>query len=152
MKFRAELFDGEHVLAATRAHPRALLPAFSLLLLAVMLASFASTVYPSARVLGVIVLIAAVVALIKVARALLRYGSKQFFLTNYRVVVLGGAEPVSIGLTQIRSMSVQRKVAAAKYGDVLVRSQSGDYLLKGLGHPQKFSTLTYRAQQNLLGV
>lgn len=149
MKLRAELYKHERVLAATRAHPRTLVPTFFLLWLAVMLASFASTLYPSAAFLGILAFVASLVMLVKVIRAVFSWGSKQFFLTNYRVISTGKGRITAVALTDILGMKVTLRTGSKVHGDLLIHSVNGDYLISGIGYPQKFSTLAQQAQQKL---
>ncbi|MBM7051362.1 hypothetical protein [Rothia sp. ZJ1223] len=152
MKLRAELFEGEYVIAGTRAHTCTLLPALASLLVAVVSASFASTVYPSAKILGLLVFAGALWALIKSVRAVLEWASHQHFLTNYRVIEMRGSQLLSVGLPEIHGATVSSGWRAKICGNLTLHTRSGEYLIQGIGYPQKFSTLVRRAQHELGGL
>lgn len=150
MKLKAELVEQEKVLTATRMHPKALGGAGFYLLIAITLASFASTVKPASLLVATLVFIAAAVALYKGVQRWVLWLRRQYFLTNYRLILMdAGQMQVSLPLAHIRSMNVQmHRLRGA--GDIVVDALGEPHRVECVPFPQKLSRLTQSAQQKLL--
>lgn len=150
MKLKTELVEHERVLTATRMHPKALAGAGLYVLLAIVLASFASTVKPASLVLATVVFIVAAVALYKAAERWVHWLCRQYFLTNYRLILMdAGQMQASLPLDRIRGMNVQmHRLKGA--GDIVVDALGTTHRVECVPVPQKFSRLTQSAQQKFL--
>ena len=154
MKLRGYLAENEHLIVGVRAHPVALLPAAGYLLGAAMVASFASSLMPTARYLAYLALAFALWLLVLATVRVLRWARTSYLLTNLRLVIQTGflqAGQQSIPLQTIEAVHFKTsRLSVGKQADLTVSSLHTSYRLARVPHAGIFSQRIYRAQQEVL--
>lgn len=144
MKLRGPLNPNERVLHSTRAHGILALRSVAILLLAVVLWSFSSTLAGGGHWLQWPALALALWLAFVALRGLVRWSLTGYQITGDRLVVRRGlstSRDVSIPLTDIEGVSVGRKyvVGVADAADLVVYLPGQQLRLQAVPLPERFS-------------
>lgn len=141
---------GEQVILSSRSHALTLTPAIFLLLSSAMLASFASSMMPTSRLLGYLATGFALWLLLLALGRAIRWVSTFYILTNRRLVVQTGffnTVQTSIHLARIEAVELQTPhLAPQQQADLTVYSLGEAYRLPRIPQGKRYSRQIHRAQ------
>lgn len=153
MRLRGHLETNEYLILGTRSHPLALIPAAITLLGAAAIASFASSVMPTARILAYLALILAGWLTILALGKIIRWATTTYLLTNYRLIQQTGMlqnQHHSISLATVEAVDLKpSRLAPGKQADMDIYVLGRPYRFFRVPQATEYSRQIYRAQQQV---
>lgn len=154
MRLRGHLEYNEHLIVGVRSHPVTLIPAASLLLGAAVIASFASSLMPTAAFLAYVSLALALWLAVLVVLKILRWATTSYLLTNLRIVTQAGlfqTHQQSIPLDIVEAVDLKTsRMNIGQQANLVVRFMGKSHLLPGIPQARAFSQQIFKAQQATL--
>ncbi|MDO4252771.1 MAG: PH domain-containing protein [Rothia sp. (in: high G+C Gram-positive bacteria)] len=150
MKLRGSLYAQEKVIVATRSHESFLLPAAGYGFITMLALSFASTIYNSSQLFGILGYLFSAWFFWLCLRRLVRWLATSFIITNQRLVIqtgLGRAASVSIPLETIEGITAKDSLLAlGGSARLMVHSRGAIHELRQIPRGQQFSLEVRKAQ------